>query len=69
MMSMIEYLERMVNKLEEADFTPDQVVIAISPVQERHLIDNLREHLHIHVQTAHHSEYKGWRIIVKGEKP
>lgn len=67
-MSMFEWLTRMISILENAGLSPAEVAIAISPLQERVLLEELFKNSGVHVQTCHHSEYAGWRIIVKGKQ-
>jgi hypothetical protein len=68
MFSMFEYLARLIDQMDNAGITSDQVAIAITENQERKLLEEVRASCGVHGQTAHHAEYMGWRIIVKGKQ-
>lgn len=68
-MSMLMWLARKIDQLETAGLAPDEVAIAITDYQEKALLEELEqlEQLtSIRAYSAHHAEYHGWRIIVKG---
>ena len=67
-MSMLMWLARKIDQLETAGLTRDEVAIAITEYQERALKKELSALVFYVPYSAHHSEYHGWRIIVKGEK-
>lgn len=66
-MSMIEWLARAADRLEQAGFDQSEVAIVISERQEMDAKEELRALGNFWVQTMHHSEFMGWRIIVRGQ--
>lgn len=67
-MSMLMWLARKIDQLETAGLTRDEVAIAISDYQERKLKEELSALTLYIPYSVHHSEYYGWRLIVKGRK-
>lgn len=67
MMSMYQWLACLADKLEQAGINKADIAIAISESQDRKLREEVQANSNVWVQTAHHSEYQGWRIIVKGK--
>ena len=67
MMSMYMWLAQIADRLEQAGIQKDEVAIAITSLQERELRKELAANGSIVVQSLHHSEFMGWRIIVKGD--
>lgn len=66
--SMYMYLARMADRLEQAAFDRADVALAITELQEKHLLQEIEANSNVRVHTAHHSEFMGWRIIVKGRQ-
>jgi len=62
------YLMQLIDKLETAQFTPDQVAIALDQSIAIQLKWEVQRSTGIYCQSVHHAEYNGWRLIVKGEK-
>jgi hypothetical protein len=64
--SVTEWIARTADRLQEAGLDPSEVVIAISESQENTLRDEVRLSTGLYFQSFHHSEFMGWRVIVKG---
>ena len=58
----------MVDKLEDAQFDPSELAIAITSEMEEKLKLELQATCNLYVQSVHHAEFLGWRIIVKGKQ-
>lgn len=67
MMSMYMWLAQVADKLEQAGIQRDEVAIAISEYQEKKLREELAANGSVVVQSLHHCEFMGWRVIVKGD--
>lgn len=67
MMSMYQWLAQMADRLEQAGVNKAEIAIAISEHQDKRLCEEIQANSSVWVQTAHHSEFMGWRIIVKGK--
>jgi hypothetical protein len=67
-MSMMEWLAQAADRLEQAGFEPNEVAIVISVRQEMDAKEELRLLGNIWAPSLHHSEFRGWRIIVRDGK-
>ena len=65
-MSMIEWLAKKIDQLEQAGIQNDEVAIAISQVQEQQFLSELEKAFNIRPLSVHHCTWYDWRIIVKG---
>lgn len=65
-MSMVEWCARAADRLEQAGFDKSETAIVISDPQEMDLKKELFALTNIWVQSLHHAEFHGWRIIVRG---
>lgn len=68
MPNIIEYLDGLCVRLEAAGIEKDEACIALTSGQEQALLDHFGALVGLRHLTAHHAEYEGWRIIVKGVK-
>ena len=67
MTSMYQWLARMADMLEQAGFGKAEIAIVISESQDRKFCEEIQANSSVWAQTAHHSEFMGWRVIVKGK--
>jgi hypothetical protein len=66
-MSVISWLACKIDQLETAGLMRDEVAIALTEYQERKLKEELQALTFYVPCSVHHSEYYGWRLIVKGD--
>lgn len=66
--SVISWIARVADRLQVAGFNSSEVVIAISKYQEDVLREEFLAMNSVYIQSFHHTEFMGWRVIVKGEK-
>lgn len=65
-MSMMEWLVKKIDQLEQSGIQNDEVAIAISPAQEQQFLIELDKAFNIRPLSVHHCTWYDWRIIVKG---